>query len=129
MPDDPRIVGHRYVGTDRTTYDLRLRACDILVLPFSDGMLATGTAGDAIAHGMAVMSSDWGFLTETFGDAAIACPLDPVDIGDAVDALTTADVERSAAAVAALRPAFDWGPIAAATLELFDALPRPPRRR
>ena len=129
VPDDPRIVGHRYVGSDRTTYDLRLRACDILVLPFSDGMLATGTAGDAIAHGMAVMSSNWGFLTETFGDAAIACPLDPVEIGAAVDALTTADVERSAAAVAALRPAFDWGPIAAATLELFDALPRPPRRR
>ena len=129
VPDDPRIIGHRYVGTDRKTYDVRLRACDVLVLPFTDGMLATGTAGDGIAHGMAVMSSDWGFLTETFGDAAIPCPLDPSDIGDAVDAITTADVERSAAAVAALRPAFDWGPIATATLELFDALPRPPRRR
>ncbi len=128
VPDDPRIVGHRYVGSDRATYDRRLRACDVLVLPFADGMLATGTAGDAIAHGMAVMSSDWGFLTETFGEAAIPCPLDPADIADAVDAVTTTDVERSAAAVAALRPAFDWGPIAAATLELFDALDRPPRR-
>ena len=77
VPDDPRITGVRYEMVDRATYDHRLRAVDVLVLPFApDGMLSTGTIGDAIGAGIAVMASDWGYLTETFAAAALPCPLD-----------------------------------------------------
>lgn len=128
VPDDPRIRAEPYDSVDRATYDRRLLAVDVLVLPFTEGMLATGTVGDAIGHGLATMASDWGFLRETFGDAAIPCPLEPDDVAAAVDGLSDDDVRRSAAAVAALREPHDWATSAAATLELFDALPRPPRR-
>ena len=122
-PDDPRIVvADRYRGVDDVSYATRLAACDVLAFPFDpDGdMLATGTVADAIGVGTPALVSEWPFLTEMLGDAGIPCGHQAADITRTLDSLTRADVDNAAAAMRALRPSFDWAPLALRTADLFD---------
>jgi hypothetical protein len=122
VPHDPRIaVAEVYDEVDTATYARRLAVCDLLALPFDpDGeMLATGTAADAIGLGLGALVSTWGYLTETLGDAGIACGHEPEPIAAALDALTAERVADARAAAAACRPAHDWAPLADRTLDLF----------
>lgn len=122
-PDDPRIVvADRYRGVDDVSYATRLAACDVLAFPFDpDGdMLATGTVADAIGVGTPALVSEWPFLTEMLGDAGIPCGHQAADITRTLDSLTRADVDIAAAAMRALRPSFDWAPLALRTADLFD---------
>jgi len=139
-------VGHEHLS--ETVYQRRLRAIDALVLPFApEGMLTTGTVFDAMAAGVAVISSRWGFIEETLGDAAIYYGSGSGGSGSGgsgsggsggggsgsggsaseslaacLEQITRADLAAGAEAVGALRSSHDWGDIGDQTLALFNEL-------
>ena len=90
-PDDPRVaVAEPYGMVDERTYALRLSACDALAVPFDPdgGMQATGTVADALAAGLPGLVSDWWFLSEALGDAAIP-------VGHTADGIATAGLQHT----------------------------------
>ena len=122
-PDDPRIVAaSQYRGVSERAYATRLAACDAMVLPFAaDGdMLGTGTVADAVGVGLPALTTGWGYLTETLGDARIPIGDTVEEMTAALDALDPSELQRAAAATAALRDRYAWEPIAEQTLALFE---------
>ncbi|MGZ6952843.1 MAG: hypothetical protein ACXVJX_12120 [Acidimicrobiia bacterium] len=122
-PDDPRVaVAEPYRGADEATYGTRLAACDALAFPFDpEGeMLATGTIADAIGLGIPALVSDWPFLTQMLDGAGIPMGHTVATMTAALDALTTDRLDAARTAMAALRPSYDWGPLAARTVDLFE---------
>ncbi|MEP6625481.1 MAG: hypothetical protein ABJC79_13630, partial [Acidimicrobiia bacterium] len=122
-PVDDRIaVAEHYRGVNDAVYATRLAACDLLAFPFDpDGdMLATGTIADAIGTGTPALISDWPFLTEMLGEAGLPTGHIAADIAAALDALTVESVAAARDAIGALRPRFDWAPLATRTADLFD---------
>jgi glycosyltransferase involved in cell wall biosynthesis len=122
-PDDPRVaIAEQYRHADDATYATRLAACDAIALPFDpDGdMLATGTVADAIGVGLPALVSDWPFVHEMLGDAGITVGHTAPEIAAALDVLTPARLATARAAMAALRPRYDWQPIADRTFDLFE---------
>lgn len=120
VPDDPRITAVPYEMVDRAVYDDRLRSLDALVLPFAEGdMITTGTVGDVVGAGIAAITSDWGYLTEALGDAAI--PFGN-DLAAALERLDRPTLERAARAAIALRPIHGAQAVAAAHLALLEAV-------
>ena len=123
VPDVPGVVARPYELVPADVYNRRLQAIDVLVLPFRPGdMLTTGTVGDAIGRGIPSIASDWGYLTEALGDAAIV-------YGQGLEALTACiaglgddDLARAEAAARALQPVYDWATVAEQTLALFEAV-------
>lgn len=124
VPDDPRITGRPYEFVDRATYDRRLAAIDVLVLPFApDGqMLTTGVAADAIAGGVPALVTSWPYLVESLGEAGLPLGDDAAAWTAAVDALDPAAVVGAADAARALRARHDWAVVAEQHLELLDAV-------
>lgn len=122
-PDDPRVViAEQYRHADDATYTTRLAALDAIALPFdpSGDMLATGTVADALGVGLPALVSDWPYLTEVLGDAGIRVGHTATDVAAALDALTPERLAEARAAVTAMRPRFDWTPLADATFSLFE---------
>jgi hypothetical protein len=124
VPDDPRIVVRNYEHVDRATYERRLHALDVLVLPFHpDGeMLATGTVGDAVAAGIPALCSSWPVLAEALGDAAIVYGETEDDLVTCLADLTRDDLSRAAAAARSLRDELSWTAIAERTYVELDRL-------
>ncbi len=120
VPDDPRIVAVPYSMADHGTYARRLFALDALVMPFREGMLTTGTMADALGIGLPTIASNWGYLREALGDAAIHYGDTAEDLTDCLDALSTDQLAAAAAATEAGRAATDWSVIADATLAFLD---------
>ena len=120
VPDDPRIIAEPYVAIDHSIYAQRLFTLDALVLPFSDGMLTTGTMGDAIGAGIPALASSWGYLREAIGDAAIYYGDTREDLTACLDGLTPEQLGKARAAIPERQAALDWAPIAEATLALLD---------
>jgi glycosyltransferase involved in cell wall biosynthesis len=116
------VIAEQYRGCDAATYATRLAACDALAVVFDpDGdMLATGTAADALGIGLPALTSDWGYLSETLGAGAIPCGHTAASIAATLDELTPDRLAAAAAAMAAQRREFEWGPIATRTADLFD---------
>lgn len=101
---DPRVHAEPHIRVDRTTYDLRLAASDALIMPFHQTpMLTTGTAADAIAHGLPCLTSDWAFLTETLGDACIVYGSGPSDLRECLEQLDEAALAYARSGASALR--------------------------
>lgn len=117
-PDDPRIVALPYEFVDRTTYNRRLAAIDVLALPFDpDGsMLTTGVVADVIGLGRPAIASTWGYLTETLGDAALVYD-DHEALADLLAHLDAAALARAAEASAARQDATSWARAAQLTLD------------
>ena len=129
VPDDPRIVALRYEEVPRAEYDRRLAALDALVMPFDpDGeMLTTGTVADAVGFGLATIASEWPFLTEALGDAAITYGRSEDDLVACLDSLSRDDLERAAAAARSRRGELDWARLAELTYAELDRLGGPVR--
>jgi len=120
LPNDRRIVGLPYEMIDRPSYDRRLLAIDALIFPIRAGeLLTSGVIGDAIAHGIPSITSDWEFLRETLGDAAICYGTTRADLTHCLDALTGEDLARAAAAARALQPLYARERVATLTLDLL----------
>jgi spore maturation protein CgeB len=104
-------------------YRRRLAAVDALVLPFAAGeMLTTGTVGDAVGLGVPSISSDWPYLTEVLGDAAIVYGQGLADLTACIRGLDREDLERARTAAVALQPTYDWTTVAAQTHDLLEAV-------
>lgn len=120
VPDDPRIHAEGYRMVDRAVYDERLRSLDALVLPFAEAdMITTGTVGDVIGAGIAGLVSNWGYLAEALGGAAI--PYGD-DLTAALEALDRERLEEAARDARELRPTCAPATVAAAHLELLEAV-------
>jgi hypothetical protein len=121
-PDDPRIRALPYEFVDRSRWNARLAAIDVLAFPFRPDarMLTTGVFADAIGAGLPALVSGWGFLAEVLGTAGIP-------MGDTVESWTAAldgldpdAVAEAAARSLALQDAYDWDRIAADTRTFLE---------
>ncbi len=120
VPDDPRIIAERYELTDPALYARRLFTLDALVMPFTEGMLTTGTMADAIGAGIPTLASSWGYLREALGKTAIYYGDTAADLAACLDGLSADDLEAARAAIPERRAAHEWDAIAEATYELID---------
>lgn len=123
VPDVPGVVARPYEFVEPDVYNRRLVAIDVLVLPFSPGeMLTTGTVGDAIGLGIPSIASDWPYLTEVLGAAAITYGQGLDDLATCIRDLDDAQLARAGAAARALQPAYDWATVAEQTHDLLEAV-------
>jgi hypothetical protein len=120
--DDPRITALRYEEVDRSVWDLRLAAIDVLAFPFAPDaqMLTTGVIGDAVGAGLPGLITGWGFLTEVMGDAGIPMGDRPDAWTAAIDALDADSIASAAAAAVELQPLYDWLAIATETRTFLE---------
>jgi len=122
VPDDPRIHAFRYTMTEHHVYAKRLFTLDALVLPFTEGMLTTGTIGDAIGAGIPALCSSWGYLREAMGDAGIYYGDTREELTACIDDLTPEVLGAARAAIPERQAALAWAPIAEATYQLIDGV-------
>jgi hypothetical protein len=111
VPSDERIaIAEPYVFANDHLHVKRLAICDLIALPYDpEGeMLTTGFVADAIAMGLGILASDWEFIIETAGDAAISCGHIPERIAECLNRLTSADVAKARAASLKLRAILSW---------------------
>jgi glycosyltransferase involved in cell wall biosynthesis len=121
VPDDPRITALPYENVKRDQYNRRLATIDLLAIPIEGGdYLTTGQFADAIGLGLPALTSDWPFLEEMLGDAAICYGRGRDDLERCLASLDAERVARAAAASRALQDSYDWKRLAEATLELFE---------
>ena len=110
-PRDPRIaIAETRQFFDDETHSRLLAICDLIALPIDpDGeMLTTGFVPDAFAMGLGILASEWEFLRETCGDAAIACGHTPESVAQCLDQLTVDQVRAAREASRKLRESRDW---------------------
>jgi glycosyltransferase involved in cell wall biosynthesis len=120
VPDDPRITALPYEMVDRATYDRRLRGIDVLVFPIRPGeLLTSGVVGDAVGAGLPALVSDWAFLTEALGEAAICYGATAADLTGCLERLTSDELARAAAGSRALQPLYARERVAELTLDLL----------
>lgn len=122
VPDDPRIHAFPYEMTEHHVYAKRLFTLDVLVLPFAEGMLTTGTVADAIGAGIPAICSPWGYLREAMGDAGIYYDGTLEGLVDCLDGLGDSVLAEAQAAIPGRRAALDWGPIARTTFDLVESV-------
>ncbi len=123
VPDDDRIVvAQRYELVDLEVYALRLFSLDALVLPFSEGMLTTGVAADAIGIGLPSLASDWGYLREALGGAGIYYGSTATDLASCIDSLNDDDLATAGAAATARQADTDWSAVAETTYNFIEGL-------
>lgn len=120
VPDDPRIHAFPYTMTEHHVYAQRLFSLDALVLPFEEGMLTTGTIGDAIGVGIPAICSSWGYLREAMGDAGIYYGDTREELTACLDSLDADTLAAARAAIPGRQAELDWAPIAEATFALVD---------
>jgi len=122
LPKHSRLLGRTYTSVNRTTYNRRLAFLDVLLFPIRpDGtMLTTGLIGDAIAVAKPAIVSDWPFLTETFGDAAIVFGSDAAGLSRCLAGLDLATLDDRSNAMRALQDEYAWERSAEATVGLFE---------
>ncbi|MGA2874417.1 MAG: hypothetical protein ABSE82_02650 [Nitrososphaerales archaeon] len=115
VPRDPRIViAERYKHVSNYTFRMRLRACDVIAIPYQkDGeMLTTGVVNSALDAGIGVLRTDWPFLKEVFGDAGIYVGSNAEGFAMGLSRLTVEDVESAKRASLELRASNNWRRIA-----------------
>lgn len=124
VPDDPRIHAEPYRFVDRATYDRRLAAIDLLVLPFAPAgqMLTTGVAADALAGGVPALVTSWPYLDEALGVAGIPMGDGFESWTETLETLEATTVHEAAGAIGALRVRHDWSVVADAHLSLLEEL-------
>lgn len=111
---DPRIMAERYARVDRALWDQRLAVSDALVMPFHQTpMLTTGTVADAVTHGLPCLASDWPFLAEVLGEAAIVYGAHPRLLTDMIGRLDREMLDKARDAALSLQRAYS--PQASAT--------------
>jgi hypothetical protein len=108
VPPNRQIIA-TYGHVDAARYYRRLTAVDGVILPFEgDTMLTTGTAFDCIGGGIAPLASPWGFLRETFGDAAIWYGGTEADLSVCLASLTPEALRAAGSAARSLQPRHNW---------------------
>lgn len=123
VPDDPRITAEPFERIPWEDHAPRLHRLDALVLPFAEeGMLTTGTVADAIGAGLPALVSTWRFLEEVLGPAGIPYGRTREDLTRTLDALDRPTLAAAAEASRGLQERHSPELVAAAHLELFEAV-------
>jgi hypothetical protein len=122
VPDDPRITVLPHEHVDRSTYEERLACMDVLALPLGPPYLTTGQVADVVGVGIPALVSDWPYLTEVLGDAAICFGRTADDLAALLDGLDDAALERAATASRALQPVLDPAAVAEDLHRALDEL-------
>ena len=120
VPDDPRIVALPYEFVSRDVYNRRVAAADVIALPYdpSGEMLTTGVVADVVGLGRPAIASDWPYLTESLGDAALVYRSRD-ELIELLESLSRPALERAGRASRDLQPTLAWEGIAA---RLFDTM-------
>lgn len=120
---EPYLLRTGYVDTAGVS--AWLLACDVLALPYRDGIsLRRGSLMAALAHGCAVVSTQASPLDPRLQDGVNVCltpPADPAALAEAVRALGADPARRARLGRAAQHTAeqFAWPAIAQATLAVY----------
>jgi len=123
VPDDPRIHGVPHETVPREVFNRRLATIDVLAIPIEGGdYLTTGQFADAVGLGIPAISSDWPFLVEMLGEAAIVYGAGPDALERCLRELDPARLEHAAADSRALQAEYDWSRIAGLTADLLESL-------
>jgi hypothetical protein len=83
-------------------------------------MQATGTVADAIAAGLPGLCSDWWFLGESLGDAAVPVGHTAAQVAGALDRLDEHRLAAARSAATARRDHTRWSDVAVRTLALYE---------
>jgi hypothetical protein len=122
-PADARITAVPFERVGWEIHGPRLGRLDALVLPFApEGMLTTGTVGDAIGAGLPALVSPWPFLAEALGEAAIPYGSTRDDLVATLAGLDRARLAEAAAASKARQARCSSEVVAAMHLELLEAV-------
>jgi len=122
VPLDHRVHAS-YGHFDADRYYRRLSAVDGIILPSEgDSVLSTGTAFDCIGGGIAAIAGLWGFLRETFGDAAIWYGSTEEDLVECLSRLTPEALQSAGDAALSLQPLHDWHIIGEQTMLAFEEI-------
>jgi hypothetical protein len=127
-PRDPRIaIAEPRQFLSDETHSQQLAICDLIALPIDPNgeMLTTGFVPDAFAMGLGILTSDWEFLKETCGDAAIPCGHTPEAIAHCLDQLTVADVQAARKASYRIRDTRDWESARQPLVEFYQGVRNP----
>jgi glycosyltransferase involved in cell wall biosynthesis len=99
VPDDPRIYAKPYKHVSPNVYNKQIAVIDVLVMPFSKHtMLATGTVADAVALGIPCLISNWPYLSEHLGEAAISYGAGHDSLVDCLESLNQETLDRASLA-------------------------------
>ena len=118
---DTRIILD-YGHLSERRYRRRMKAFDAVIMPFRPGMLATGTVFDCIGAGVPAITSDWEYLAEVLGDAAIRFGSTAADLRTCIDGLSDVALARFRQATTALRDRYQWSDIGLRTLAALEEL-------
>jgi hypothetical protein len=121
-PRDSRIaIAQSYKFANDEIHSRRLAICDLIALPFDPlgEMLTSGFVPEAFAMGLGILVSDWEFLIERSGDAAIACGHTPESVAACLDQLTVAQVRAAKEASFRQRESQDWESARQPILEFY----------
>ncbi|NNL67587.1 MAG: glycosyltransferase [Myxococcales bacterium] len=120
-PDDPRIHALPHAHVPRDVFNRRLATLDVLVMPIEGGeYLTTGQFADAIGLGIPAITSDWPFLVEMLGEAALVYGQGQQALERCLRQLDPDRVAAAAAASRALQARYDWATIAEQTAALLE---------
>jgi glycosyltransferase involved in cell wall biosynthesis len=123
VPDDPRIRALPHEHVPRDVFNRRLATIDVLAIPIEGGdYLTTGQFADAVGLGIPAIVSDWPFLVEMLGDAALVYGRGSEALERCLRDLDPARLARAAAASRALQTEYDWGRIAGLTADLLESV-------
>jgi glycosyltransferase involved in cell wall biosynthesis len=125
VPRDPRIViPRRTRHVHDRTFRRMLAVCDVIAVPYQvDGeMLTTGFASSAVEAGIGVLRTDWPYLKEVLGDAAIPIGNDVEGFSMALSRLGVDDIERAKRTSSRLRSSHSWRTIAAQYEEFYESV-------
>ena len=123
LPEDSRIKGEDYRMVERELYNKRLATIDLLAFPIEPGdLLTTGVVGDAIGFGIPGLVSNWAFLAESLGGAAIPMGDSEQSMTAAINRLTRDEIDQAAAKARELKPAYDWQNLSRQFLILLEEL-------
>lgn len=122
-PDDPRIVTLPFAHVPREVFNRRLATLDCLAMPIEGGdYLTTGQFADAVGWGLPALTSDWPFLVETLGEAAIVYGRGRADLERCLAGLDVRRLARAAAASRVLQAPLGWDAIGSRTADLLEEL-------
>jgi hypothetical protein len=97
-----------------------MRAIDVLVFPIRPGeLLTSGVVGDAVGAGLPSVISDWMFLSETLGDAAICYGSTREELTACLERLASDDLTRCATKARDLQPLYGRERVAEQLLDLL----------
>lgn len=121
---DPRVRTLPFDGeVERSIFNTYLTAVDALIVAIApDRALTSAAPADAVGHGLAVIASDWPFLTETLAGHAIAFGRTRDDLARCLAGLTPERVRASGDAIAGLSAALSPARVAQRTADLYRSL-------